>query len=943
MKNSLVSLLILSFLALALPAPASAGAQAAAPIRTVTQLPGGLLVSWQAPDMQAAALPDGTYELRMEGFASAQTPGEARLPVDTALVAIPPGANPTAAIQTGPVEAQPLPGPVGIAPGAVSVPGEDGERVFDLSQPAQTPAETVTFEEIGVMRGVRLARLTFSPVRIEGGSALVTRQVSVTVNFGASAPASSALDAGPAANDAVLSALAHRVVNPAQLGISPEARQFSPALVDRAGQAAIEVSTTGLTAVSQEALAAAGFAVDAVDPHSLHIERAGVDIPVEWVGNDNAAFEAGEQLLFYAAPRFSRWTARDVYFLSAGSAPRHQMTTRPVSAAGLTAANLWVDQLFEENTIYTPDCYCAPIPAGRDGDRWVWSRLYRPANASASFTAQLAAVDQTQPARVAIWLIGYTNVAGTEHTVSVELNGTDLGSLTFSGKQVNPEEQSELSIPAGVLAAGENTLTLTLEDGGTDVDGVWLDAFSIRYARDLSAAAGQLAASGAEQARSYSVTLASTAGMRAYDVTAADQPVRLTGASADATHALLTDPSSGLPRRYAVVPSGSLLAPDAVRMATPLSGASGADYIMISPAEFGADLEPLAEVHRQDGLEVVIEDVQAVYDAYDGRPLPEAIQAYLQQAYAQWSPRPAYALLAGDGTTDPRQYRASSTRTFIPPFLVDGDPVIGEVPSDSRYAMVDGDDSLPDLAIGRLPANSYVEAAIMVGKIVRYESFPPAGTWSRRMLLVSDEDDPSAGYFAAENQALAANYAASRYQVDQMQPPDWPSQAAYRQAIIEGWNASSGILLYNGHASTHQWGAGSLFHINDLPSLVNGDRLPVLLEMTCLTASFQIPTAPTLDETLLRRSGKGAAAVWGSTGLSLSSGSMMLAENFLDLVVQAPETKLGAAANQAKVELYASAPGLAYLIDIYTLLGDPAMTVNYRFDAYIPAVQKVKP
>lgn len=42
--------------------------------------------------------------------------------------------------------------------------------------------------------------------------------------------------------------------------------------------------------------------------------------------------------------------------------------------------------------------------------------------------------------------------------------------------------------------------------------------------------------------------------------------------------------------------------------------------------------------------------------------------------------------------------------------------------SGPSYATVNGDDILPDFAIGRLPAASFDEARVMVHKIVSYET-----------------------------------------------------------------------------------------------------------------------------------------------------------------------------------------------------------------------------
>ena len=98
--------------------------------------------------------------------------------------------------------------------------------------------------------------------------------------------------------------------------------------------------------------------------------------------------------------------------------------------------------------------------------------------------------------------------------------------------------------------------------------------------------------------------------------------------------------------RYALTTESGLLFPVALRPAQPLQtsgGFTGADYVMIAPADFIPALDGLITLRHAQGLTVAVENVQAIYDAYgDGRPDPAAIRAYLAHAYAAWTPRPTY-------------------------------------------------------------------------------------------------------------------------------------------------------------------------------------------------------------------------------------------------------------------------------------------------------------
>src|SRR5690606_10972851 len=98
---------------------------------------------------------------------------------------------------------------------------------------------------------------------------------------------------------------------------------------------------------------------------------------------------------------------------------------------------------------------------------------------------------------------------------------------------------------------------------------------------------------------------------------------------------------------------------------------------------------------------------------------PQAIRDFIAYAYANWThPVPTYVLLVGDGHFDFKNYYGRDEGIFIPPYLANIDPWIGETAADNRYVTVSGNDLLPDLFLGRLPVKTAVETTQMVNKIL---------------------------------------------------------------------------------------------------------------------------------------------------------------------------------------------------------------------------------
>ena len=921
---------------------------------TIAQTEDGLTLDWHvsASLVQIISRADGTISVVLPGTSQTAQPGLPQLPFDSALIAVPPDAAPTLHALVADEQTIPLPvhGELALAPLPSGVQRDaDGRVIGGAFAPTSTAIsatkQVATLESVGVMRGVRLARVTFYPVRLVEGQpyARVTTHLRVSVAFNAP---TRHIPLPLAELEPLQAAIRSTVINPDQ--VMPASRSFPLAQRVTAGGSkswAIEVSAPGLTAITYEALSGNGFPVDSTDPHNLHLARAGTEIAVEWDGDDDTHFEPGERLLFYAEPRVSRWTNTDIHFLWRDTTPGLHMSSRSAAPTGQPGI-AWADATAEVNALYTPDCFCELIPAGRDGDHWTWDELRLPNRASVAYPIELPpAVDAPQPSTLTVWLIGKTDVpASPDHRVDVRLNNALLSRVEWNGKQAIT---ATLPVTPGILHSGINTITLTLPGiAGVSVEGMWLDAFSVHYARGSEPFGHSALLTGQPVSSTYTFALSDTAGLRAYDVTDSDHPLRLTGIVTNGNAISLSDPLEGGTRRYNVVAEDGLAYPTYQRVpALQTTGLTGADYIIIAPDEFVPALGSLIALRQSQGLSVTVENPQAIYAAFgDGRPDPEAIRAFIASAYTTWQLRPTYILLVGDGSFDPKRYRTDSPVTIIPPYLADVDPWAGETAADNRYVTVDGADDLPDLLIGRLPVKSLAEAQTVVDKILRYETTPFPGGWNRNVTFVADDADPAAGDFAAQSEIIATTYVTLPFTAQRIYyTPPTTTITATQQATLNAWNTGALLMQFAGHSDWQQWAGERFFHLDDLPMLHNDRRWPIVLEMTCFTGAFHRPE-PTLDKELLNLKDAGAIAVWSSTALGLSTDHDKLDGGFFQAVFNDKVNTLGQAALSGKLSLAASGQQL-YLLDTFTLLGDPALRFNrtivpWASQVFLPLVSR---
>jgi len=195
----------------------------------------GLTVEWVAPEIDVRALGDGAVEIVVPGYRQTGEPGAPRLPFLASLIALPSESSPFLRVTSVEESERTLPGPIAVAPrpeGTV----RDGQgrpvggAFASSGTPSQSgPAAPVALEDVGTVRGVRLARLTFYPARVEGDRLRVVHRLQVEVHW-ARSTATAQMSTPSAPDDVLLRQVRDRVLNPQQVASAP-----SPSLPQERG------------------------------------------------------------------------------------------------------------------------------------------------------------------------------------------------------------------------------------------------------------------------------------------------------------------------------------------------------------------------------------------------------------------------------------------------------------------------------------------------------------------------------------------------------------------------------------------------------------------------------------------------------------------------------------------------------------------------------------
>jgi hypothetical protein len=344
--------------------------------------------------------------------------------------------------------------------------------------------------------------------------------------------------------------------------------------------------------------------------------------------------------------------------------------------------------------------------------------------------------------------------------------------------------------------------------------------------------------------------------------------------------------------------------------------------LLIGPAAFLEVVKPLIELRRSQDLTVKAVSIEEVYSDFGfGESRPESIREFLSYAYHCWqSPSPRYVVLLGDGTFDFKDYLGTGVRNQVPPLMVKTRYLW--TASDPMYAAVNGEDILPDVAIGRLPAATVEELRQMVEKIVTYETRP--ASFAAPVVLVADNPD-KAGDFVGDAEELAATVLSSK-KLRKIYLNELGAAPA-RAEILTAFDEGTSLMSYIGHGGIHLWADENILNIDAVPNLSPQAEQPLLLTMNCLNGYFHFPYFDALSEAFVKAEGRGAIAALSPSGLSLNDAAHVFHQNVLAALLQGDHERLGDAVMSAQAA-YAETGSFPELLSIYHLIGDPALRLK---------------
>ncbi|MCB2155632.1 hypothetical protein KQI84_12165 [bacterium] len=826
-------------------------------------------------------------------------------------------------------------------------------------------------EEMGIMRNVRLLRVV-----VNGDAQILynkrsfsLRQFDIVIKFPEWSPEDVSNGSFSSEQSSLRQMLEQSVANPEMLDLYAQADPPETETSLHAKSAwqprpeltaedfpwlKIPITEDGLYAIDGRWLSGQGLDPSTIDPASLFLVNRGEEVALVQAGPEGASFATGARLIFLGLKNHSKETNERIYFLGRRETPQE----RPALA---TAEDLdedaEVERTYRRKTRIEEDVNLETRVGSFLSIRemtWVWDEL--PRDTPESFTFDLQTLPSSAPAAKGSIKVYYAGVGLTGVvTLAVKLNGKELvpGATLTSRRNV-----VDFDIPEGLLQVNDNVFELTMKQptgsGNRQIPPIYLDYIELEHQSLFRAHDGQhLADFGSEKSISGNVRLGAV-GFRPYrmlavDVTKPEQPLRLPVVEGEGIIYVLADVTPEtriLMMEDDVVPRAP--AGEPLHWQDWRAQDSSAQVVVIYHPDFEESAHRLAADIESSGRDVVLADVESIYEAYtDGELSVDAIQMFLRDAIYRWDgERPTHAILVGDCTSDGQRVSRNDVINYVPTHVIEEAEThaIDEYATDQYYAWLAGDDEVADIIVGRISVNNITDADTVVDKSIEYRRQDPS-IWASRFVTVSDPAefesvssmlvhtsvDPwfdytainTADYPWEDNFYLPRNY---------IQGDEIKVAPVVTTKLQEEIDSGLGVISFFGHGSPNIWSNQRIWFGGDSENsdnlrLRNRDRLAFMTSFTCNNGAIDYPVPRwnvCIAEDMMRVPKGGMVACFVPSGPGYSERHLRLAEGFFRTLTHLKVREFGQVAEMSRLT-YQAMLGSDDHARMFIFLGDPTL------------------
>ncbi|WP_291725984.1 type IX secretion system sortase PorU [Bernardetia sp.] len=371
------------------------------------------------------------------------------------------------------------------------------------------------------------------------------------------------------------------------------------------------------------------------------------------------------------------------------------------------------------------------------------------------------------------------------------------------------------------------------------------------------------------------------------------------------------------------------------------------DFVIVTHTDFIDAAQKLAAFHNEnDNLEVLVVTVDQIWNEFSsGKQDISAIRDFVRFLYKNDSDKLRYLLLFGDTSYDYKD-RISSNNNFVPVYQSrESLEPVETFSSEDFFGLLEDNEGIwgeetntqtedLDIGIGRIPVRSATQASQVVDKIIGYSLPQTLGKWRNKVVFVADDGDNNIHMRDSEEMIEIIEsykgYQAEKLYIDafpQISTSNGKFSFKVREKLSQNVNEGSLIVNYMGHGSESSLATEAVVDLASISNWKNLDNLPLFVTATCEFGRYDNPDVISAGERLMTNEDGGGIALVTTTRPVTASTNFVLAKAFYSNVFKrlpnGEMPRLGDIIRKTKNE------SLAKLNRNFTLLGDPALRLNY--------------
>lgn len=734
----------------------------------------------------------------------------------------------------------------------------------------------------------------------------------------------------------------------------------------KSGQwAKFSVLEDGVYKIDYNLLKFAGFDPDKIDPRNISLFGNGTgmlpqannaprsnhlqEIAITVIGESDGQFNSGDYILFYGQNpdkhfydvdkqifhfENNLYTDKNYYFLTISSHPGERMANKENIAGSYPIINTFNDFVFHEKENYND------LNSGR---QWFGERFDITNNLSLPFTMQ-GIVANSQVKIVSSVMGQNFNPA----SFSLSLNGTPV-----IEQPIPPIANSQYGIKGRVVV---DTLTINTNSiptqnftyqytkGATGKSVGYLDFLLANFHRNLSLYGNQTqftsASSISNLVSTFEVTSFPSNGF-IWDIT---DPLGCSYQQFQFNNNKATfNTETNQLKTFIASKESDFLIPvyEKQVLNQELISKSNVQLLIVSHPDFISEAKRLAN-HRQNanGLSTLVVTPEEIYNDYSGgKQDPTAIRDFARNLYGTGLEN---VLLFGRSSFDFKD-RVNKNTNFVPTYESRNSlSPLETYSSDDYFAFMEVSEGswrespveahTLDIGVGRLPIKTVEEAAIVVDKLIAYDTNSKSfGSWRKDILFVADDGDFNLHQSDADK--LARDIEANQFQFDtkkiyldafkQISKPSGQVSPDAREALLKSLKKGSLIVNFTGHGSERVWLQEQILDEELIEEWNNKEVFPLLVTATCEFGRHDDPTQISSSELVLTKKDGGAIGLVTAARPVNASTNAFLNKAFYEALftkVNGKYQDLGAVFRETKNN---SVNGVSNRN--FSLLGDPSM------------------